>query len=88
MRPEGRLACIFGSGTSEKAGRAEALELASSPVRRDQFSTFRTLEVGGGSMGYHLFRRPPMFGLCVWGFGMWVRGFIFCVFGVVVGLSR
>ena len=30
MRPEGRLHGILGSGTSEEAGQAEALELASS----------------------------------------------------------
>ena len=28
-----------------------------------------------------------LFGLCVWGFGFWVCGFVLCVFGGV-GLSR
>ena len=27
-----------------------------------------------GSMGYRLFRRPLILGLCVWGFGLWVCG--------------
>ena len=40
----------------------------------------------GGSMGYRLFRRRPIFGLCVWGLGLWVCGSVLGVwdYGFVV----
>ena len=52
----------------------------------------------GGSMGYRLFRLPPIVGLIFYGFDfgstvlclsflLWVCGCVFCVFGSV-GLSR
>ena len=44
------------------------------------FGTLRPPRVCGGSMGYRLFRRPPKIYLCVWVFGLWVCGFVSCVF--------
>ena len=36
-----------------------------------------------GSMVYRIFRRPPTFGLYVWGLGLWVCDSVFVSWGVV-----
>ena len=56
MRPEGRPHGIFGGRTSEEVGQAKALELANSA---SSILARFVPRVGGGLMGYRLFRRPP-----------------------------
>ena len=90
MTPEGRPAGIWKAGRRKK--RAGCGFGASLQVRRYMFNTLRTPEHvlaarGGGSMGYRLFRRPPILSLsvivvmllCVWVVcvcRLWVSGFV------------
>ena len=49
------------------------LRLWSLQVRKDQFSTLRTVAAFSADL--------RLFGLCVWGSGFWVCDFMFCIFG-------